>query len=74
MEATTVLLLLVGLIFLIGFLAGARFEELNLRVRERRLAAERRHTRGEAHGEGHDDSSPPLEASPPKNADQKNGR
>lgn len=35
----TPLLLLTGVIFLVGFLVGARFEELNPRVRERHLAA-----------------------------------
>jgi hypothetical protein len=36
------LLVVAGAIFLAGFAAGSRFEELNLRVRERQLAQGRR--------------------------------
>ena len=36
------LLVVAGVIFLAGFAAGSRFEELNLRVRERQLARGRR--------------------------------
>ena len=39
------LLVVAGVIFLAGFAAGSRFEELNLRVRERQLARGRRELR-----------------------------
>jgi hypothetical protein len=39
------LLVVAGAIFLAGFAAGSRFEELNLRVRERQLARGRRELR-----------------------------
>jgi hypothetical protein len=42
------LLVVAGAIFLAGFAAGSRFEELNLRVRERQLARGRRELRQRA--------------------------
>ena|ERR1700754_3544492 len=41
----TTLLVFVGVIFLVGFVAGVRFEEINLRRRERELARARREFR-----------------------------
>jgi hypothetical protein len=47
----TIVLVLFGVIFLVGFVTGTRFEELNLRARERQLAAERRDARERADAE-----------------------
>jgi hypothetical protein len=41
----TVVLLAAGVVFLVGFAAGTRFKEANLRVRELRLAQGRRELR-----------------------------
>ena len=41
----TVVLLAAGVVFLVGFAAGTRFKELNLRMRELRLAQGRRELR-----------------------------
>jgi hypothetical protein len=41
----TTLLVFAGVIFLVGFMAGARFEEINLERRERQLARARREFR-----------------------------
>lgn len=44
----TMVLVVAGAVLLVGFLVGVRFEEANLRRRERQLAAERRALRQRA--------------------------
>lgn len=53
----TVLLIIAGAIFLIGFAVGMRVEEINLKVRERALARARRAL--------YQEPPPPAEHQPP---------